>query len=230
MKRLVFLSLALGLSVSLFAQTGGLQIKPQYAAGNWTEVNGRYVQNDARARLAKANLRIPQSGIVEYEFNVRYEDGLGDGHGGFGIHIFGDTVAERASWGSGNSYLLWLNYDTTNPQAPGVRNGNPKNLPIPKGLSAQVYRSFSDTYMELLESKDLNDEFSNVTWDVLNYPIHFKIQVNGNTGEVRVFDPTDPDLIDYYSFYIDRKSLPLRGNWVSVRTNGIKLSFQPTGF
>jgi hypothetical protein len=47
--------------------------------------------------------------------------------------------------------------------------------------------------------------------------------VDGNTGEVRVYDPTDPDLLDYFYLYLPTKNL--KGNWISLRTNGLKLSF-----
>jgi hypothetical protein len=50
-----------------------------------------------------------------------------------------------------------------------------------------------------------------------------KIWVDGNTGEVRVYDPTDPDMLDYFYFYLPTKNLT--GNWISLRTNGLKLSF-----
>jgi hypothetical protein len=226
MKRLVFLLLTLGLAASLFAQ-----IQPTFAtganSGNWSVFGGRYYQNDAKAPLAKATLRVPQSGPMAYEFNVRYEDGLQDGHGGFGIHIFGDSVVNRPTWGSGSSYLLWLNYDENNPATPDARHGNPNGKVIYRGLSAQVYRSYSNSYMELVESIDLNAYVNIITWEDLAYPIPFKIEVNGTTGEVRVYDPADIDLIDYYYFYIDKKSVPLKGNFLTVRTNGLKLSFQP---
>ncbi|MDR1904870.1 MAG: hypothetical protein LBQ88_21635 [Treponema sp.] len=223
MKRLVFLLLTLGLAASLFAQN---QFQYQPVSGTWREVGNRVYQNDAKAPLAKATIRAPQSGPMAYEFNVRYEDGIEDGHGGFGIHIYGDSVSNRASWGSGNSYLLWLNFDE-NPTTPGIRNGNPKNLTIYKGLSAQVYKSYSNSYMELLESINLDDLTYQFSLDDLKYPVPFKIEVNGNTGEVRVYDPMDPQLIDYYYFFIDKKFVPLKGNWVTVRTNSLSLSFQP---
>jgi hypothetical protein len=149
-----------------------------------------------------------------YEFNARYEDGGEDGHGGFGIHVFGDTVLDRASWGNGRSYLLWLNYDE-----------NPSSPQIPAGLSAQVYRSLSNSYMELVESVDLNRYVENVTDEDLDYPVPFRILVDGATGEVRVYDPTDPDLAGYFYFTLNSRDIPIKGNWVALRTNGVNLSF-----
>jgi hypothetical protein len=212
MKRLVFFLLVIGLTISAYAQA---QVpEHRFAAGSWSFVGSRLYQNDARAGLAKVNLRVPQSGPMVYEFNGRYEGGAEDGHGGFGLHVFDDVVYNGPSWGSGNSYLLWLNYDE-----------NPTNRSIPRGLSAQVYRSRSHSRMDLVESVDLNQYTSALTSANLAYPVPFKVEVNGNTGEVRVYDPTDPALSDYYYFYIDRRDIPLRGDWVALRTNGMKLSF-----
>jgi hypothetical protein len=212
MKRLVFFLMAAGMASFLYAQTQ----TPEYqaASGSWNFAGQRIYQNDAQARLAKLNLRVPQKGPMVYEFNARYEAGAEDGHGGFGLHIFGDAALNRASWGSGVSYLLWLNYDE-----------NPISRNIPRGLSAQVYRSYTNSRMELVESIDLNEYADLLTTENLAGPVPFKILANGNTGEVRVYDPTDPSLGDYYYFYVDKKDVPLQGNWAALRTNGIKLSF-----
>jgi hypothetical protein len=213
MKRLVFFLLIIGIAVSVFGQ---VQL-PEYrfASGSWGFVGTRLYQNDARAPLAKVNLRVPQSGPMLYEFNARYESGAEDGHGGFGIHLFADSAYNAASWGAGKSYLLWLNYDE-NP----IRNSG-----IPAGLSAQVYRSTSNSSMTLADSVDLNEFAYLLTNENLSQAVPVKIWMDGSTGEVRVYDPTDPDLAYYFYFYIDPKDVPLRGNWVALRTNGIKLSF-----
>ncbi|MDR3341321.1 MAG: hypothetical protein LBT14_00765 [Treponema sp.] len=212
MKRLVFFLLVIGMGMSLFAQ---VQLpEHSFASGSWTESNNRLYQNDANARLAKVNIKAPQSGSMLYEFNARYESGAEDGHGGFGLHIFADNVYNGPSWGSGKSWLLWLNYDE-----------NPSNNAIPKGLSAQVYRSYTNSRMELVQNIDLNQYVNLLTPENLTYSVPFRIWVNGDTGEVRVYDPTDPDLASYFYFNIDKKDVPLKGDWVALRTNGIKLSF-----
>ena len=212
MKKFFLFLLVLGVGVSLFAQ---VQLpEHHFASGRWNMSGDRLYQNEAGARLAKVNMLIPQGGPMIYEFNARYEDGLDDGHGGFGIHIFASDVLHSASWGSGVSYLLWLNYDE-NPITPGIH----------RGLSAQVYRSYSNSRMDLLESVDLNEYVPLLTDEDLLYPIPFRIWADGNTGEVRVYDPSDPELLDYYYFFIDRSVLPLSGNWISLRTNGFSLSF-----
>lgn len=215
MKRLVFFLLTMGVAASLFAQ---VQLpEHRFVSGNWSIIDGRVYQNDPNARLAKVNIRASQSGSMLYDFNARYEGGAEDGHGGFGLHIFADSVVDGPSWGSGNSYLLWLNYDE-NPA---------RNSGVQPGLSGQVYRSYSHTRMELLHTVDLSQYTDLLTQDNLAYPVSFRIWVNGDTGEVRVYDPTDPYLSTYYYFNVDKKDLPLKGNWVVLRTNGIKLSFAP---
>jgi hypothetical protein len=201
------------MAVSLFAQVD-LPLH-RFANGKWDFSGTRLYQNDAKARLAKVNIQVPQKGPMVYDFNVRYEDGVQDGHGGVGLHIFADSVYNGASWGSGKSYLLWLNYDE-----------NPLSRDIPKGFSAQVYKSLSNSRMELVRSVDLNQYRPLLTTENLSYPVPFRIWVNGDTGEVRVYDPTAPNMnSNYFYFYIDSKDLPLRGNWVALRTNGLKLSF-----
>ena len=210
MKRLVLFVLVAGMAVSLFAQTN----VPEhfFAAGNWGFIGPRLYQNNAKAGLAKVNFRAPQSGSMIYEFNARYEDGVQDGHGGFGLHIFVDRAYNAASWGAGKSYLLWLNYDE-----------HPISKQIPVGLSGQIYRSVSNSRMDLVESVSLNEYLPYLTDEALASPISFKIIANGDTGEIRIFDPTEPDT--YFTFFVDKKELPLKGDWVALRTNGIKLSF-----
>jgi hypothetical protein len=202
----------MAIAIPLFAQT---DVPPhRFASGDWRFVGPRLFQNDANARLAKVNFEVPQRGAMVYEFNARYEGGIEDGHGGFGLHIFVDNAYNAASWGAGKSYLLWLNYD----EAPTIRG-------IQRGLSAQVYKSISNSRMDLVESISLNEYLPLLTDEDLAYPIPFRIEANGDTGEIRVFDPSDPDMNTYYYVFVDRGDLPLRGNWAALRTNGIKLSF-----
>jgi hypothetical protein len=79
--------------------------------------------------------------------------------------------------------------------------------------------------MEIVQSVDLNQYADLLTVDNLSAPVPFTITVDGNTGEVRVYDPTDIDQANYFYFYVDAKDVPLRGDWAALRTNGIKLSF-----
>jgi hypothetical protein len=212
MKRLVLFLAVIGLASAVYAQSRVPEYR--FAAGKWQFVGERLFQNDAKAGLAKVNFKVPQSSIMLYEFNARYETGAEDGHGGFGLHIFGDTAIDKASWGSGNSYLLWLNYDE-----------NPVTKGIPKGLSAQVYRSYSHSWMELVDNVDLNEYAYLLTEENLSGSVPVRLIVNGDSGEVRIFDPTDPSLRDYFYFYLDLKGASLKGEYVALRTNGMILSF-----
>jgi hypothetical protein len=212
MKRLVLVLTLVAAGAALYAQVN--LPEHRFASGNWTVSGQRLYQNDPRAGLAKMNVRAPQNGAMLYEFDARYEGGAEDGHGGFGLHIFVDTPLNSASWGAGISYLLWLNYDE-----------RPIDKNIPRGLSGQIYRSYTNSRMELVQSFDLNRYADLLTDENLSYPVHFKIIADGNTGELRVYDPTVPDDTEYYVLNIDRRDLPLKGNWVSLRTNGMKLSF-----
>ena len=212
MKRFVLFLLVLGVGMSLAAQVQLPEHHFATGSGSWSFIGNRLYQNDIKAGLAKLNIRAPQSGPMIYEFNVRYENGVEDGHGGFGLHVFVDNITNHASWGSGASYLLWLNYDD-----------KPITKGIPKGFSAQVYRSLTNSRMELVQSFDLNEYAYLLTYENVKDPIPVKIWVNGDTGEVRVYDPTDPALEYYFYFYLPARGL--KGNWISLRTNGIKLSF-----
>jgi hypothetical protein len=214
MKKMVFFLFAVGITLSvvlpLYAQT---QL-PEYrfAAGRWGFTGERLFQNDPGARLAKVNFKVPQSGSILYEFNIRYEGGAEDGHGGAGIHVFSDTAYDGASWGCGKSYLLWLNYDE-----------KPIDTKIPPGLSAQVYRSYTNSRMELVQSVSLAEYEQFLTAENLGAPVSFRIEVYGNTGDIRVYDPTDPG--EYYLTKIEPRDVPLKGEWVALRTNGLKASF-----
>jgi hypothetical protein len=211
MKRFVLFLMVSGVTAALSAQIN--LPEHEFAVGSWSFIGDRVYQTDEKAGLAKANLKIPQSSAMLYEFDVRYESGAEDGHGGFGIHIFEDQAVKRPSWGAGKSWLIWLNYD----EKPVTGSK------VPVGLSGQVYRSTSNSAMELVYNVDLNGYDSFLTSDYLSNPIHVKIYANGDTGEVRIYDPTEAD--KYYGFTIDEKYLPLKGDWVTVRTNGAKFSF-----
>ena len=205
--------------LALVLITGGVfayaQALPDYrpVSGSWSLRGGRLHQTDEKARLARVNIPVHQaSDIMTYEFDARYEGGAEDGHAGFGIHVFVDNAHPREAWGAGRSFLLWLNYDE-----------KPLSSDIPKGFSAQIYRSLSNTDMRLIDSIDLNDFFYYVTDNDLTLAWPVKIVINSNSGEVRVYDPGDPTY--YYYFGLDRSYLPLKGEWVVLRTNGFKASF-----
>jgi hypothetical protein len=213
MKPVCFFLLIAGMILSVYAQAE--LPEHRFASGNWSLDGNRLYQKDARAPLAKVNIRTPQSGPMIYEFNVRYEAGVEDGHGGFGIHIFADKVYNGPSWGNGKSYLLWLNYDEA--PLPGSK--------IPAGLSGQLYRSLGNSYMVLEESVDLNDYVPFLEGENLFQEVPIKIWVNGETGEIRIYDPTDEGLTSYYAIFMAPQDIPTLGEWTALRTNGLSLSF-----
>ncbi|WP_010255682.1 hypothetical protein [Treponema primitia] len=216
MKRMAVFLFAVGITLSAAWPVYAQNKVPEYriASGRWGWTNDRFFQNDTAARLAKVNLRVPQSGSMEYIFNIRYEGGAEDGHGGVGIHVFSDTAYDSASWGCGHSYLLWLNYDE-----------KPISRDIPAGLSAQVYRSYTNSRMDLVQSISLKDYEKFLTAENLDTPVVFRIEAYGNTGDIRVYDPTDEG--QYYLIKVNPRDVPLKGDWVALRTNGLKASFAP---
>ena len=197
------------MATSVFAQMQLPEYQP--AAGEWMLKADRLYQNDAAEKLGKLNIRVPQMGKMVYEFNARYEGGAEDGHGGFGIHLFADTAHPGRSWGSGKSYLLWVNFDM-----------NPKDKTIPKGFSAQLYRSVSHSRMELVQSVDLNQYSYMLTPAVLANPIPVKLWVDPVKGEIRFYDPTNAN---YYFYLSLGNDFPKVGQWIALRTNGMKVSF-----
>ncbi|MBI9107416.1 MAG: hypothetical protein JEZ04_11790 [Spirochaetales bacterium] len=183
-----------------------------FTYGDWEIDGSRLYQNDVNVGIGKAWLSYPQEGVVEYRFNVRYEDGLlDDSHVGFGIHIFVDKPARGYSWGEGHSYLLWLNYDS-----------KPVSDDIPAGLSLQIYRSNANWKMELLESVSLA-ELEKV---IVRYPentiVPFRIVADGRSGIVKLYDPVNESI--YYPFKLDNKKA-LSGDYITLRTNSASFSF-----
>ena len=209
MKRMVLALALLAVGTMVFAQVN--LPEHRFVSGKWAISGQRLYQNDENARLAKVNIRAPQEGTMIYEFDALYEGGAEDGHGGFGLHVFVDAPYNEVSWGAGQSYLLWLNYDE-----------KPINKAIPSGLSAQLYRSTSNSRMELVESYNLKDYEDLLTYENLAEPVPFKIIVNGNTGEVQVYDPTENN--EYY-YVLNLGRTRLKGDWVVLRTNGMRMSF-----
>jgi hypothetical protein len=83
--------------------------------------------------------------------------------------------------------------------------------------------------MELVESIDMNQYADPWTFEDISVPVRMKILADGDTGEIRIYDPFDPAGEAYRVFYADKNDLPLRGDWVALRTNGIVLSFAEIG-
>jgi hypothetical protein len=213
MKRLFVVLIVAAMVVPAFAQVNLAQFQPQAASGNWVIGTDRLFQNDAAAPLARFNITVPQAGTMVYEFNVRYEGGGEDGHGGFGVQLFADTAFPTKSWGMGKSYLLWLNYDL-----------KPLSKDIPAGLSAEVYQSLGNSKMDLIRAIDLNAFFASLKMDIntaLAMTIPVKIVVNSDTGEIRIYDPTQAN----YYYFFTLPNFPKAGKYIALRTNGLKVSF-----
>jgi hypothetical protein len=217
MKRVLLLAvtLALGVVFSVAAQSvllsksfSGSTALP-YGYGEWQQIGGRLYQNSATNPLAKINFAVPQSGTMEYNFNVRYQSGgFSDRMGGFGIQVFVANPFDGKSWGDGTSYLLWLNYDE-NPTYGGA------------GFRAQVYESTSATHMVLVPGYDIALDPSYLTRDNIDTVVPVRITVNGNTGEVTVKDPTRSNW--EYVFYLP--TAPGNGSAIALRTNSLSVSF-----
>lgn len=217
--------------------------------GDWVVRGGRLVQQDADSALARIDRMARQSGEYELEFTIRYVDGgyenmqdFEDGiyHAGFGIHVGVENPAlGKASWGAGESYLLWLNLDTR----PETRRNHPEHY----GFRAQVYESKSNTEMMLMRDPALNrdpalrrlvvDDYMSIdiiaalrAWGIdlsiddlgryLDQDVPVNIRVNTRTGSIGVLDPTAP-----IRFYFSVDPDVLAGNYFSLRTNGLAASY-----
>jgi hypothetical protein len=182
------------------------------AYGDWKMQGGRLVQSSTRAGMAQAFRRLPQSGIMQYEFDVKYLDGGQDLFGAFGFHIGIGDAARGKSWGNDQSFLLWLTFD---PKAYGG-----------SGVYGQAYYSKSNSIMNMLHNPRAY-EIPMTRLDDINlermgmYALPIKVRVNYNTGDVKVWDPVIPNY--YYRFSLG--GAIRGGNYISVRTNSLAASF-----
>jgi len=196
------------------------------AAGSWRAVGNALVQTDTGELLARADREAPHAGVYELEFNVRYQDGgyrsleaarQGEFHGGFGIHIGADEVPLGSrTWGAGESYLLWLNLDT--------RSRTAIEYPEHYGMRAQVYRSESSTEMELVENVDIAEMLGLSVADLepfLHMDVPVRLRVDNRSGEVRVYDPTMPNVYAW----LELEPGTLNGRYISLRTNSLSAGF-----
>jgi len=182
--------------------------KIQAAYGSWKVQNGKLTQADVTSPLAKCNIEVAQSGVMQYEFDLYYEKGgYEDLKGGFGIQIFVDKAKKGKSWGNGKSYLLWLNYDEK-PTYGGA------------GARAQVYKSTSDTRMALLPGYDLLLPAAALAYDLRTVRIPVKLVIDSNTGDAKVYDPITPNWV--WKFKLD--AAPGKGSFLSFRTNSVSVS------
>ncbi len=242
----VFVIVAAGLSAqtvvdaSNFTSMDGWHV----ASGEWDVDGARLYQRSTTSLMSRIDRQVPQEGVYEIRFNVRYEDG-GFGtvedlehqrfHAGFGVHVgLRDPLLERQSWGAGDGYLLWLNLDT--------RPATLEDYPDHSGFRAQVYRSESPVSMDLLSEPWVSQVFGQSTLSIdlfqalqaagitltvadvepfLGEILPIRIRVDTNTGEVSVADPTAPVR---YRIPLDPEVLR-RGEYISLRTNSLAASF-----
>lgn len=206
--------------------------------GEWGIRGGRLVQRDTDTGLARIDRMVAPAGFspsgeFEISFKVRYEAGGFENqaallaqqlHAGFGIHVgVENPPLGRVAWGAGTSYLLWLNLDTRAETAMDARDF--------LGFRAQVYESTKNSEMALVDTLNidilaaLNAYGFNVSLDDLAgfvaAPTDIKMRINADTGRIMVMDPTNPQLW----FYFDVDPRVLNGNYVSLRTNSLAVSF-----
>ncbi|MFW6368469.1 MAG: hypothetical protein ACOCZ9_01915 [Spirochaetota bacterium] len=196
------------------------------AAGSWDMVGGDLlVQDDTSELLARIDRPARHSGSYELSFNARYLDGgyasdaalrAGEVHAGFGFHVgVDDPPLGVRAWGNDESYLVWGNVDT--------RRRTREDYPEHYGLQVQVYRSNSNTDMELVESVDLGEEFG-ITADMiqpyLDRQVPVRLRVDNEEGVAYAYDPTDQSI---------RYRIPLpeeiSGEYLSLRTNSVSIGF-----
>ena len=211
MKRLIVLLCLLFLvfPAFLFSQDMGGWVG---AYGDWKMVGDRLVQSSTKAGMAQAYMRLPQSGIMEYQFDVKYVDGGADMFGAFGFHIGIDSAAKGKSWGNGKSFLLWLTLD------PKFYGGS--------GVYGQAYYSEAHSVMDIVHKPTAYelpmDRLKDINLDrMAMYALPVRVRVNYNTGDVKVWDPVIPKY--FYRFNLGG---PIRGgNYISVRSNSLAVSF-----
>ena len=234
---LIFAALLMLLPLVVSAQTivdDGFESLGEWVPGHgeWGIRGGMLIQRDTRTGLARIDRRVPQEGEIEISFQVRYEaggfrdqDALRNQqyHGGFGIHVGVDNAPLRSvAWGAGQSYLLWLNLDTRQE----TRNNASEHF----GFRGQVYESSTHTVMSVTEwNADIQAELAEAGIDLsindldqfIGTLVPIRIRVNYDTGRIMVNDPTAPTIW----FYFDLDPQVLRGEYMSLRTNSLAVSF-----
>jgi len=223
------------------------------ASGKWVLTDTTICQEDLSSKQARIDIRLPEKEVIKFSFTVEYikggyrnKDDLKNKkiHAGFGVHIgVQNPNLKKSSWGNGKSYLLWLNIDTT--------DWTEKNRKEYIGLRAQIYRSSSAHIMRLLRDTRIknNNELDRMTpgdyisidlvsaiqklsnrflpiTKITEYAIQrglfISIQFNKKTGKVSIADPTNPSM--KFITYLDPAYL--QGNYFSLRTNSIAVSFK----
>ena len=191
--------------------------------GSWKIINGRLVQEDVSPGLAKINRYVPQSGVMQYEFDVLYVDHGDDAYGAFGIHVFVNKPAKGISWGNGRSFLLWITFD------PEVYGGT--------GFRAQCYKSENHSTMDEISTSEyyakggfeipVSFVLDNIKYIylepefLLKKPVKLSFIIDSNKGIIIFKDPLIPNW--EWSFVIG-ESIP-EGSYISLRTSSLSVSF-----
>jgi len=205
--------IALGQTVVINSFSGGsLPADWIKASGDWQVKSGELVQADSKEMMAVLNIPADQSGVVQYEFDLRYLDGAQDDYAGFGFHIMVSDPSRARSWGDGVSGLLWLTWDKA---AYGA------------GIFAQAYASTGATQMTLYPPRDIVKAGNNLPLpasylkpEFLRVTIPVKIVVDTKAGELKVYDPLD---MNY--FYRFRAEMPIKsGKYFALRTNSLSVA------
>ncbi len=199
------------LPLCVFAEQDlGLGVKAAY--GDWKWMGDRLVQLDVKAGMAMAYVYLPQNGVIQYEFKVRYLAGGADMYGGFGAHVGIDKPHSGKSWGNGRSFLLWATLD---PKAYGG-----------SGVYGQAYKSLGHSSMDILHGgDDYQVPASRLAGVDLNkmqsYVLPVKIVIDYRSGWSKIYDPVVANY--YYKFTLG--GAIRNGLYVALRTNSLALSF-----
>jgi hypothetical protein len=187
-------------------------------SGNWRVINGRLTQTDVNEKMAMITIPVDQSGIMMYEFDLRYLDGGQDNYAGFGIHICVGNPSTRRSWGNGRSLLGWVTWDPDQYGRPGAfiqvyQSTGPTSM----GLYTRIFPSpdpLKDGDLLPIRSEYLKTEY-------LSYTVPIRLQVDTRTGRGKFFDPANPKKY-FYSFDLGGPIRP--GSYFSFRTNSVSVS------
>jgi hypothetical protein len=188
------------------------------ASGDWKVIHGRLTQTNAKENMAMISVPAKQSGIILYEFDVKYVKGGEDNYAGFGIHVCTDNPTKTRSWGNGKSLLGWITWDPKAYGKPGAflhlyESNDSKNM----NLSRRLFPSG-----DIMKYGDLMPiSRAYLKTEYLGYTIPVKIRVDTRTGNGRFYDPFAPDKY-YYRFSL---GAPVKsGDYFTFRTNSLSVS------
>ena len=187
-------------------------------SGNWKVMQGRLVQTNAKEKMAMITIPVNQSGVILYEFDVKYVSGGADDYAGFGIHINVNKPSMKRSWGNGRSLLGWVTWDPKHYGYPGgfIHIYDSKGA-TNMGLSTRVFPS-SDI-MKYGDMLPIARQYLKTRY--LNYKIPVKIRIDTRTGRGRIYDPFAPDKY-FYRFSLGGALRP--GDYFTFRTNSVSVS------